>query len=299
MRNANATAQQFAHRRTVDAREFLDLAASTSRAGDRTSRVTASVTATITSARLSLRHQRRRGFRDTLRTRMSRRRPQESVSAAPTTATNLRSPTRTDFWLDGLGFALGVGYAWWVGWRVAELLWSLWLSSLVFGGVWMLLTVLRARARDADTRLSSLRSMQASLLLFTALHFGGIHFVHSLFLIIFFPLLPPGFGFGEHYLQVLRACFPWLLAMACAEHRVLANVPVVRLARTTADRARRPQNLFGLDPLAAYRNVMRMHLLLIAAIPLVHAGVPSVVIYLLVYTVYFWPRRWWTAAAER
>jgi hypothetical protein len=223
---------------------------------------------------------------------MARPLPKGPAPAVATARTSLRPPTRRELWLDGLGFALGLGQAWLVGWRVAELLWSLWLSSLLFGGAWMLLAVLRAQARDADCRVSSLRWMQASLLLFSVLHFGGFHLLHSAFLTFFFPLLPPGFGFGEHYLQVLRVCWPWLLAAACVEHRMLASVPIVRLARTTADRERRPQNLFGLDPMPAYRNVLRMHLLLITAIPLWHAKVPTVVIYLLVYAVYFWPRGW-------
>ena len=49
--------------------------------------------------------------------------------------------------------------------------------------------------------------------------------------------------------------------------------------------------------MTAYRNVLRMHLLLIAAIPLWLAGVPGFVVYLLVYAVYFWPRRWWPSGA--
>lgn len=240
--------------------------------------------------------------RATLRAAMStRRRPRESAPAAPaapSAAPGHRPPTRLDLGLDGLGFALGLAFAWWHGWRVAELLWSLWLSSLVFGGTWLVRSVLRARPRDADTSLASLRAMQASLLLFSVLHFGGFHFGHSLFLTFLFPLLPPtDFAFGEHYLKVLQTCWPWLLAAACAEHRLLVDAPVVGLARRTADRARRPQNLFGLDPMTAYRNVLRMHLLLIAAIPLWLAGVPGFVVYLLVYTVYFWPRRWWPSGA--
>lgn len=230
----------------------------------------------------------------------SQRRPREPSPAAPSAAQSRRPPTRRDAALDGLGFALGLGFAWWNGWRVPELLWSLWLSSLVFGGSWMVLVVLRARARDADTSVASLRSMQASLLLFSVLHFGGFHLVHSLFLTALFPLVPATeFGFGAHCLQVLQTCWPWLLAAACAEHSLLTDVPVVRLARYTADRARRPQNLFGLDPMAAYRNVLRMHLLLLALMPLWHAGVPGFVLYGLAYTVYFWPRGWWPMPALR
>ena len=105
----------------------------------------------------------------------TRPRPRESAPAAPGAAPGHRPPTRLDLGLDGLGFALGLAFAWWHGWRVAELLWSLWLSSLVFGGTWLVRSVLRARPRDADTSLASLRAMQASLLLFEEDQAGAHH----------------------------------------------------------------------------------------------------------------------------
>src|SRR4051795_480538 len=36
-------------------------------------------------------------------------------------------------WLDLLAFALGLGVAWWERWQATDLIWSLWLSSLVVG----------------------------------------------------------------------------------------------------------------------------------------------------------------------
>ena len=36
-------------------------------------------------------------------------------------------------WPDALAFALGLGLAWSTGWKTADLVWSLWLSSLTIG----------------------------------------------------------------------------------------------------------------------------------------------------------------------
>jgi hypothetical protein len=47
----------------------------------------------------------------------------------------------------------------------------------------------------------------------------------------------------------------------------------------------------GFDPLAAYKNVIRMHMLIFARVPLQLAGVGDAWVYVLVYSVYFWPRR--------
>ena len=58
MWDANAAAQQFAHRRTVDALELLDLASSTRLASDRICRVTAAVDPTVTSFRRPRHHPR-------------------------------------------------------------------------------------------------------------------------------------------------------------------------------------------------------------------------------------------------
>ena len=36
-------------------------------------------------------------------------------------------------WLDGVAFALGLALVWWQAWTTTDLVWSLWLSSLVVG----------------------------------------------------------------------------------------------------------------------------------------------------------------------
>ena len=60
------------------------------------------------------------------------------------------TPTTSSRWLlawpDVLAFAGGLGVAWWAKWQTRDLVWSLWLSSLVVGYatlVWLLTAPLR------------------------------------------------------------------------------------------------------------------------------------------------------------
>lgn len=59
--------------------------------------------------------------------------------------------------------------AWWCGWRTGDLVWSLWLSSLVIGIASLVL------------------GAKVSAVPFFTVHFGLFHFVHSVFLLALFP----------------------------------------------------------------------------------------------------------------
>jgi len=57
------------------------------------------------------------------------------------------TPSRwTEAWWDALAFAIGLGLAWFLRWETTDLVWSLWLSSLVVGYatiVWTITSGLR------------------------------------------------------------------------------------------------------------------------------------------------------------
>src|SRR5215208_2795612 len=106
---------------------------------------------------------------------------------------------------DALAFAVGMAVAWWAGWSAGDLIWSIWLSSLVVGYatiVWMIgqpavaLGVLAWQTRN-DPNCSprtvatfyALIVVGASFMLaFFTVHFGGFHYVHSQILLSFFPV---------------------------------------------------------------------------------------------------------------
>jgi Family of unknown function (DUF6498) len=211
-------------------------------------------------------------------------------------------PSPNDFVLDAAGFALGLGVASWLGWQTRDLVWSLWLSSLAIGYLTLVLAIVRAGR--GEPRAAGVPGLAAKLFLlgFFTVHFGMFHFVHSVFLNIFFPVASgdagvssgagvvplgerPGFGsFFPDYGAVIRNGWPWLIAAAIAERRSLWP----------------PEPALGApNLLAPYASVFRMHLLLFFFAAMYFVGLDGIVVYAIVYTVYFWPwRRTLSAGTE-
>ena len=129
-------------------------------------------------------------------------------------------------WPDALAFAIGLGASWWAGWSAGDLVWSLWLSSLVVGYamiVWIIgqpavaigTAVWKSR-NDPSTTPKTVAIFGAIVLVvatfmlgFFTVHFGGFHYVHSQFLHHFFPIDPSGaaqVGSADQatYLEVFR-----------------------------------------------------------------------------------------------
>lgn len=207
---------------------------------------------------------------------------------------------------DLAGFALGIVLAVWNGWRTADLVWSLWLSSLVLGWLSIANGAMRSPLEPgADS--STVFLSRLFVLGFFTVHFGIFHFVHSMFLTALFPLSngPSGMTTSElQYGRVFADYWPWLLCAALAERRMLFGraaaeqrhraSPAVVAAQSAGARVRlssRTLPLPGFDPSSPYKNVVRMHVLIFALLPMKFAGIGDSWSYVLVYAVYFWPRR--------
>ncbi|NLF15980.1 MAG: hypothetical protein GX595_01815 [Lentisphaerae bacterium] len=154
--------------------------------------------------------------------------------AAPTTppataGRDTRNPTehRPNAWRavlpDLAAFALGLGLAYVLTWETADLVWSLWLGSLIIGYLTILttlgsagLTWLRV-CRHPDLTAGhraplALGGLLAGLftLAFFSVHFCGFHAGHSVFLNQFFPLEGvPKDGFGRAF---VNPPLLWLMA---------------------------------------------------------------------------------------
>lgn len=215
-------------------------------------------------------------------------------------------------WPDALAFALGLGVARFAGWTTTDLVWSLWLSSLVVGYsmiVWMIvrpaLAIARGATRNADLIAQSfaqarLPSMAGAgilvggglfVLAFFTVHFGGFHYVHSQFLNGFFPLdgTPAGRGGTagmDTYLEVARRYWTFLPAAFLAERAAFLNHPTLVTVMKSASKPQAPAAM-----LAPYRNVVRMHMLIFFFAFAHFAGLDSFVVYAVVYAVYFFPWR--------
>jgi hypothetical protein len=88
-----------------------------------------------------------------------------------------------DAWPDALAFVLGLVIAGLAKWDTGDLIWSLWLSSLVVGYAMIVWAIFSRAWGRVGEMLGGV-----FLLAFFTVHFGMFHFVHSMFLHQFFPL---------------------------------------------------------------------------------------------------------------
>ena len=228
----------------------------------------------------------------------------------PTQADVSESESWADAWPDGLAFIAGLALAWFNQWQTKDLVWSWWLSSLLVGYamiVWSIFGPVLMLVRGTggkDAPLAAQAGLDAVFILgglfllgFFTVHFGMFHLVHSVFLSLFFPVLPgPAHGPSlAMYWQVLRDYWPFVLVAAVAE-RAAFKRPAAPAAKpdnaVTADAiARRKNSLGGDGMMAPYKNVIRLHLLIFFFAFASIAKLDGFMIYAVVYAVYFFPWR--------
>jgi hypothetical protein len=180
---------------------------------------------------------------------------------------------------DLLALLYALGLAWFLKWEVRDLVWSLWLSSLLVGYATILLTIfgpMLTSFRNDTHEFSAAVAVGGGLfmLLFFTVHFGMFHLVHSVFLNVFFPVLPGearGFPGAGMYFEVLKSYWPFVLGAAVSERTSLRQ----SVART---------NVMG-----PYKNVIRMHLLIFFFAGAAAAKLDSFLVYAVVLCVYFFP----------
>lgn len=233
---------------------------------------------------------------------------------------NDNSSRWADAWPDALAFAGGLVVAWWAGWSTPDLVWSLWLASLVVGYamiVWSIFgpTAIFGRAVAGTDAIkvngkavllggSALLIGGLFLLAFFTVHFGMFHFVHSVFLKAFLPIegyearSMPGLAY---YWEVF--CRYWFfLPMAFLAERQAFRLPSaqtgahrdtsVTAEAIAARKARNEKNAFGPgNMMAPYKNVVRMHLLIFFFAFAHFAKLESFLVYAVVYAAYFFPWR--------
>lgn len=221
-------------------------------------------------------------------------------------------------WPDALAFAGGLALAWFGRWETKDLVWSLWLSSLLVGYAMIVWSIFRPAAFTVTKAWGDRKEILDKapgtvavvggaylmgglfMLAFFTVHFGMFHFVHSVFLNGFFPVEPGLKGPGAAlYWQVLTAYWPFVLVAAVAERQAFRLEPqpeeppdtAVTVAAIAARKARKAKK-GGMDGMMApYRNVIRLHLLIFFFAFASFAKLDSFLVYAVVYAVYFFPWR--------
>ncbi|MEO7600054.1 MAG: DUF6498-containing protein [Opitutus sp.] len=213
--------------------------------------------------------------------------------------------------MDAAAFVGGLAAAWFSDWNTTDLVWSLWLASLIVGYsilVWSLSGSLREHAGAVVREEVPFAQWVGGAVLLTlgllvglaffTVHFGGFHFVHSVFLDKFFPLDPgahkpaefPGWStyrevFGRYWIFLPVAFLAERGAFTSAERRP----PGSEVTAAAIEARKRSEGNSGL--MAPYRNVIRMQLLIFFFVGAHFAHLDNFAVYAVVYAVYFFPWR--------
>lgn len=226
----------------------------------------------------------------------------------------------SEAWPDALAFVGGLALAWGFDWQTTDLVWSLWLSSLVVGyamivwGIFGPAAFLGAKAWQHRGELAGVPAGHAVLgggallvgglflLAFFTVHFGMFHYVHSVFLGSFFPVTEgPRPSQWATYAEVVRRYWIFLPVAFIAERQAFRLAPQPppgppdtavtpeAIAARKARNAKKNAAMSGM--MAPYRNVVRMHLLIFFFAAAHFARLENFAVYAVVYAVYFFPWR--------
>lgn len=230
---------------------------------------------------------------------------------------------------DVLAFGLGLSLAYFSRWNTGDLVWSLWLGSLVLGyltllsalagGAWFGLFVITREDFEKKSRFPVLFGGVAFglfMLGFFSLHFCGFHAGHSMFLAHFFPVEGmPEEGFLAAFMNPVRLwgyVFEILIqpyglflvpALLAERHHVfrplVAAAATIRRAKAAGPTTATPADAKdstdsssrqAVDFMARpYLNVVRMHLLIFFFAGTHALGLDGFFVYAVVYAVYFFP----------
>lgn len=185
-------------------------------------------------------------------------------------------------------FAATVAVAAWQDWSATDLVWSLWISSLLVGWAFIVVVLFVGNeGGDVDGELGRVLGFLGALVAlgFFTFHFGIFHYVHSVFLNQFFPLVDPSKGVLEgsggpvwwaHVIgTAVERYWPFLVATVLSRRAdFLVSVQADPDRGTTLGRP--------------YRNVVRMHLLIFVFGGLEAAGLRGYAVYPVLF-FYFFP----------
>lgn len=217
-----------------------------------------------------------------------------------------------------IAFFIGLALAWFLRWETGDLVWSLWLSSLVIGYATILISIFCGAGAGVNAINDKEFSLKHRLLVvlggfvmalfpfvFFSFHFCGFHSIHSVFLSIFFPLEGlPDDGFGDAFMNPLllwKSVFEhlmvpyglFLIPAIIAERKAILK-PLRLLRDDSVDESSNDKKTGSgkqVDELfvSPYRNVFRMHILIFFFAASHLLKLDSFAVYVVVSAVYFFP----------
>ena len=198
----------------------------------------------------------------------------------------------TSYVFDMIAFCIALGLAYFLKWKTSDLVWSLWLSSLVIGYLTILTIIFGRIYKDIGKGGALAKVIPSGLfqMFFFFFHFGVFHLVHAMFLKGFFPLeagnsqfeVAPDAsvgGIGAILIETTSRYGIFLVPAIIAQRLDLLK-PFRKEASVESSK----------DSFAApYKNVIKMHMLIIFFCACSFFKLEHFLVYAAVYTVYFFP----------
>lgn len=174
----------------------------------------------------------------------------------------------TNIFFDLLAFVITVVVAYCLKWQSRDVIWGLWICSFTVGYAYIVTGIISSVVNASD----SARLMQLItglfLLGFFTVHFGLFHFVHGVFLNVFFPVMPETSGFPNFFAMLTMALTRfWPLVLTT----FLSRVSEFPFSGDTFE-----QKTMLMKP---YASVVRMHLLIFVFAGLTIADMTHYAIY--------------------
>lgn len=202
-----------------------------------------------------------------------------------------------------IAFMIGLGLAWRLNWETRDLVWGLWLSSLVIGYLPIVIGIL------GGVNHTVINNHPMGWVIGLA---GDYSFSHSSpSTLVDFTSSTRSFSRSSSRSRACRTSrsgrasmatcasrplyWPWLIAAGIAERGMLAEAWRGTVPKQPGKAEPHPMAKAGFNPNRAYTNVIRMHLLLFFFAGVWFAGIEHFAIYAVVYAVYFFP---WSFAKD-
>lgn len=198
-----------------------------------------------------------------------------------------------------IGAFLGsLALAYFSGWSTKDLIWSLWLSSLVSGFLYFLIGHVSPVLEQGQTIVERVLKVIGGLigLAFFSFHFGFFHYIHGSIVDLYMPL-------AEQPNRVYLGNLTWRGATPFSFFGTIALALQSYWSFVVLNLAYDYKLFFSgikkIDQFIAYKNVIKLHFLLFALGGLFAIGLESFFAYAFVFAVYFMPKSVWSMLFRR
>lgn len=188
-----------------------------------------------------------------------------------------------------MAFALTLAWAILFQWEARDVIWGLWISSLVVGYGFILFAIVSMLWGEEERVLGSRQTLPGAellkgriiaglmLLAFFSVHFCMFHYGHSFFLNLFFPLAPEDKTYSGSFFRTISICLKlyWPIVLSTF------------ISRLPDFRPQGPDDE-GSVFLKPYASVIRMHILIFVFAGLSVADIAHYALYP-VLAFYFFP----------